>query len=473
MILAKPQSDKKLEFRLRKQIRRMREDAVYFVRKAIGVEPTGQQAMVLNAISKPGAKVSVRSGHGTGKSTSAAWEILRTVLLFPNCKVPCTAPTGHQLEDVLWSEISKWHQKMHPWFRDQVIVDSSTVYAKDNRQTQFAVARTARKENPEALQGFHADNLLFVIDEASGIPDPIFEVAQGALSTDNVRVLMLSNPTQTTGYFFQSHHRNKHRWECLKLSCADSPLVSADYIRDMREDYGEDSDVYRVRVLGDFPVSAIAQLITRQQAEGAQEVKLNENSYGFAPKILGVDVAWEGDDRSCVFLRQGLASWKLGEWHNIDNMTLGGLIAQWEDEHKTDATFIDVGWGTGVIDYLRSIGRDPVPVNFGGKSISEEYDDKRTEIWCEMKKWLESGGHLPRCQDLVEDLVGPDYFFTGKGKKKLESKKAMKKRGLSSPDLADALALTFAAPVYKREDLKRTAQGGSFGCNTEYNVLEM
>ena len=453
----------------------MRRDGVAFVRRVLGVEPTEQQATVLRAISQPGAKVSVKSGHGTGKSTLMAWEVLRTVALFPGCKVPCTAPTAHQLEDVLWPEIAKWHEKMNSWFQNQIIVDSKRVYVKGKKDTQFAVARTARKERPEALQGFHADHLLFLVDEASGVPDPVFQVAQGALSTPSSRVLMCANPTMTTGYFFQSHHRMKQRWTRVTLSCVDSPLVGDEYVEDMKQAYGVESDIYRVRVLGEFPESSVCQLISRASVDTACMRNIQASQYDFAPIILGCDPAWEGDDRSVLFLRQGLRTELLGKWYNIDNMTLGGVINQQWSKHKADAVFIDVGWGAGVIDYLRSIGRDPIPVNFGGKSLSAEYANKRTEMWCEMKKWLDEGGHIPDDQDLAEDLVGPEYSFMPTGKKILEQKKTMKARGLPSPDLADALALTFAAPVYKQqpheiERLREYAGTQNF-CQTEYNPL--
>ena len=143
-------------------------------------------------------------------------------------------------------------------------------------------------------------------------------------------------------------------------------------------------------------------------------------------QTLGVDVAWYGDDRSVIVLRQGLMSTVLGKWREIDNMTLAGLVAQYEDEYQTDTTFVDVGWGTGVIDRLRQMGRNPVAVNFGGKSTSPKYANKRTEMWCELKKWLESGGALPDDEDLRDDLIGPEYSFDPSGRIKLERKEDMK-----------------------------------------------
>jgi hypothetical protein len=447
-----------------------RKDPSLFVRTVLKAEPTEQQDKLLKAVALPGAKVSVKSGHNTGKTTTEAWLVLWHVTCFDDCKIPCTAPTAHQLKDVLWAEIAKWHKRMPEALKRCIKVTSEKVFIEGNEATQFAVARTARKESPESLQGFHATNLLYLIDEASGVPDVIFQTAEGALASRGARVVMCANPTQTTGYFYESHHRNKHMWTTLHFNCLESPLVDPQYPKQMAEKYGEDSDIYRVRVLGEFPNASINQLISRPLAELGGSRKLGLHQYNFAPKVLGVDVAWEGDDRSAVYVRQGLFAKKLGEWRNIDNMTLGGLIDQfWKDEGAS-ACFIDVGWGTGVIDYLRRIGRDPIPVNFGGKSTSERFANKRTEMWVLLKEWLDDGGAFGPDRDLIEDIVGPEYFFQPNGKIMLEAKKDMKERGLSSPDLGDALALTFAAPVYKLSPIDEIAHEAN-KVETDYKLF--
>lgn len=458
--------------RFHEQMERWRNDPVNWVRRVMRVEPTAQQAKILTSYAKPGSKTSVTSGHGIGKSTALAWAILHHVSLFFPSKTPCTAPTAHQLKDILWAEVGAWRSKMHPWFKDQLEITSDRLWVKGHEETQFAVARTARPENPEALQGFHADHLLFVVDEASGVVDAVYQPMEGALSTQGARAILASNPTQTSGYFFQTQNRNKHLWTCFQFSSLESPLVDEKYGREMAEKYGEDSDIYKVRVLGGFPNASINQLIPRNVVEDARKRKMREDQFRFAPIVLGVDVAWEGDDRSACFMRQGLHSQLLGQWRNVDNITLAGLIAQFEDRHRADAVFVDVGWGTGVIDCLRSLKRNPIPINFGGSPIGGEYVNKRTEMWCLLREWLAEGGQIPDNQDLEEDLVGPQYFFTMKGKRELEAKRDMKKRGLPSPDLADALALTFAAPVYKRAEVERVSPWARKpGCQTEYDVL--
>ena len=280
---------------------RLRKDPVFFVKKVLGGEPTAQQVLLLEAAGRPGAKVSVRSGHGTGKTTALAWLVLWFLCTRRNAKVPCTAPTQAQLRDVLWAEVGKWRERMPEWWRDQVKVSTNRVEVIGAERSQFAVARTAKPENPDALQGFHADELLFIIDEASGVHNKVFEVARGALSTEAARVVMCGNPTQTTGYFFESHHRSRNEWECLHFSCLDSPLVDRKYPESMGREYGKDSDVFRVRVLGEFPRAAANQLIPLDLVEEAMGRQLRTEQVAFAPKVIGVDVAPYGGDRSAIF----------------------------------------------------------------------------------------------------------------------------------------------------------------------------
>lgn len=461
------------------QMRRWKEDPVLFVRKVFGVEPTDQQVGILRDLAAPGAKVAVKAGHGVGKSAVASWAAIWHTFLFPQSKAAATAPSATQLRDVLMAEVAKWLAQAHPWVRDQLKCSGMRLYLRESEQTQFLTARTARPDKPDALQGLHATNMLFLIDECFGVADTVYEVAKGALSTKNSRCLMIGNPTATSGYAYNCFHKNKHIWKTHTLSCLGSKsdgggLVDETYIDDMKTEYGEDSDVYKVRVLGEFPMRSINQLITRELAELAMKRQMKKDAYSFAPIILGVDVAWEGDDRSAVYLRQGLHSRKLGAWRNIDNMTLGGLVDQYWTETGADAVFIDVGWGTGVIDYLRALGRNPIAVNFGSTSLNPAYVNMRTMMWMELQKWLFSGGQIDADEALIEDLIGPQYFFQPNGKKMLERKKDMKKRGLMSPDLADALALTFAAPVQKLTEYQKVENrfnGNANKVQTEYDLF--
>lgn len=458
---------------LRIQLKRWRLDPLSFIRKAFGVEPTPQQVPIINDFAQPGAKVSVKAGHGVGKTGLAAWLAIWHTLLFADSKAVATAPSASQLKDVLMAEIGKWLAQAHPWVRSQLVYSTMRLSVKGREATQFLTARTARPEQPDALQGIHATNAAYFIEEAFGVADPIFEVARGALSTPNSRALLIGNPTATTGYAFNTHHRNSRLWKCHTLSCIGSPLVSKEYVEDMRSEYGEDSDIYKVRVLGEFPETSANQLISRKLAEESAAKKLNEHDYAFAPVVIGVDCAWEGDDRFAVYLRQGLMARKLGSWYKINAMTLGGMVDQWWTQYNADAVFIDVGYGTGVIDYLRSIHRNPMPVYFGGSSLDPQYVNKRTEMWFGIKTWLEQGGVIENDGALIEDLVSPEFYYQPNGKKVLERKEDMKKRGLKSPDLADALACTFHSPVRKLSPIQvmQRKYGKQKMCKTDFNFL--
>lgn len=316
----------------------------------------------------------------------------------------------------------------------------------------YAVARTGRKENPEALQGFHAETLCFFCDEASGIDDIVFQVAQGALSTKGARIIMAANPTRTSGYFFNAFHRDRERWERFTFSCLDSPHVSPSYAKEVEESYGSDSDIYRVRVLGDFPKSSDLQFIPSSVVDSSMGKHLHENEYKYAPIILGVDVARFGSDRSVIFMRQGLYSELAWQGRGFDTMSLADVVCSMHGKYKADAIMVDeTGVGGGVVDRLRQLGYVSIfGVNEGSSSALKECLNKRAEMWWKMRDWLKEGGCIPDIPDLRDDLLSPEYQFNNKGLCQLEKKSDMKRRGLPSPDLADALALTFAYNVYPK-----------------------
>ena len=426
-----------------------------FVKDMFGVKPTEQQASLLEAAGLPGVHAAVKSWHGTGKSTVLAWLVLWGLVCFgDDCKIPCTAPTAHQLSDILWAEVRKWGPRMlEPWksslrvTEDKISLDGLPGYA---------AARTGRKENPEALQGFHARDLLFLIDEASGIDDTIFEVARGSLSTPGARVIMTSNPTRATGFFHRAFHADSDHWRGLTFNGENSPLVSPDYVREMEEEYGRDSDIFRVRVLGEFPAGGDLQFIKTSDVEAAFGRSHPPAVYERAPKVLGVDVAAYGGDRSVIVERQGLRARVLWQVQGADTTVVAGEVAKIVNEDKYQAVFVDEtgGYGFGVVSDLRGLGYSPFGVQFAGSSIDRQYKNKRAEIWGLMRHWIaDEGGWIDErkyADRLRDHLTGPEYQYDTRGRLQLERKEDMKKRGLASPDFADALALTFALPVAPR-----------------------
>lgn len=429
---------------------RWRNDPVAFARECLGSAPTEQQLKILSAVGQPNAHVAVKSGHGTGKSTVLSWLVLWALVCFDDVKVACTAPTGHQLEDVLISEIEKWRSRMMDPWKSSIKTNSEGVKVVGCRG--FAAMRTARKENPDALQGFHAtDLMLFLIDEASGVHEKVFEVGKGSLSTPGARIVMTGNPTRSNGYFWNAFNKSGVKWDQLTLSCVDSPLVSKEYIEDMKNEYGEDSDIFRVRVLGDFPRGGDLQFISTSLVEEASKRYYDESVYSSSPLLLGVDVANFGGDKSVIYLRHGLHARRIFTAQGKDDrwlMQYANVIAGKEDEHVADAVLVDgIGIGAGVVSRLHQLGRKPINVNYAHASESSVYHNKRAECWGLMRDWLRDGGWIPNDPRLKEDLTAPEYSFTSSGKIILERKEDMRKRGLPSPDDADALAMTFAEPV--------------------------
>lgn len=439
-----PLTDEEL---LRERLLEYREDPVRYVREVIGADPTEQQQALLWSVARPGAKVSIKSGHGCGKTCGLAWVILWFLQTHQDSRIPCTAPSSHQLNDLLWPEVVAWKDKMHPFFKEQIENSSDKIWIKGAKETQYAVARTARPEKPEALQGFHAPNLLFVIDEASGVAEQIFEVAEGALSTPNARVIMTSNPTRTEGYFYRSQTSERKYWQCLHFNCLDSPLVSETYPVDMADKYGLDSNRYQVRVLGEFPDASDDTLIPLNIVEDALD---RDVDFPLSVRIAGLDVARFGDDATALVIKQGNKIIHMEQWRNQDLMqTVGRIQHLYIHEKLFDRVHVDsIGIGAGVADRLEELGIPTVAVNVAETSAySDKYYRLRDELWWAGREFFENADcSIPAdnkwINDFIAELTTIKYGFTDTGKLKAESKIDMKKRGYDSPNLADAFNLT-------------------------------
>lgn len=332
-------------------------------------------------------------------------------------------------------------------------------YVNSAPQESFAVGRTGRKENPEALQGFHSQNLLFILDEASGIDDVIFEVARGALTSESARVMMTSNPTRTSGYFYESHHSNRALWSTLKVASlpAESSQVSARYAEEVATEYGEDSNVYRVRVLGEFPQAEDDVLVPLSLVEAAVGRDIEDTGY-WRP-VWGLDVARFGDDCTAVAKRAGnFVTEPVVWWRGADLMeTVGRVARMYEQAKESDAeggaplkepktiAVDSIGIGAGVADRLRELGLPVVGVNVGERPREPGFMRLRDEVFWRMREWFEARDcKVVEDSALIGQICAMKYTHTSSGKLQLESKDDMKKRGMKSPDLADALALTFA-----------------------------
>ena len=394
-------------------------------------------------------RVSVRSGHGVGKTAMLSWLILQWLITRYPSKVACTAPTAHQLEDVLWGEVAKWYRRMPDGLKNLLRLSRDRVEVLTAPQESFAVARTARKEQPEAFQGFHSENMLFIIDEASGVEDIIFEVGEGSMSTPGAKTLMTGNPPRTSGYFYDSFHSSRKLWSTHKVACSDSKMVTKRYVEEMKEKYGSTSNVYRVRVLGEFPTGdedAVIAIALIEDAVTRQVDQVDGNM------VWGLDVARFGSDRSSLAKRmENTLTEPIRFWRGKDLMQLCGIVVDEFNKMKGNEIpkeiLIDsIGVGAGVVDRLMELGLPARGINVAETpSIQTRFNRLRDELWWKTREWFEERNtHIPDQDELIAELAMPRYNYTSAGKLKVESKAEMRKAGMQSPDLADALCLTFA-----------------------------
>ena len=429
---------------------RYRDDPVLFVKEVLGATPYAYQAEFLDALASGERKMSVRSGHGTGKSTTSSWAMLWYVLLrFPN-KVVVTAPTSGQLFDALFAELKRWINELPPQLQVLLTVKSDRVELAAAPAEAFISARTSRAETPEALAGVHSENVLLVVDEASGVPEKVFEAAAGSMSGHSATTILLSNPTRSSGTFFESQTRLADTWWTRRWSCVESPLVSEEFVDEMRARYGEDSNAFRIRVLGEFPMADDDTIIPFHLADSAikRDIEIPEDT----KPIWGLDVARFGADKTALCKRYGNVVTEITSWQGLDLMqTVGRVMAEYEGlspSMRPSEILVDsIGVGGGVVDRLRELGAPVRGINVGeAPAMGNTYMNLRAELWFKTKGWLEDRScKLPNDDQLLAELTSIRYGFTPGGKMKAESKDDMRKRGLKSPDLADALCLTMAS----------------------------
>ncbi len=432
-------------------------NALGYVRDVLGVkEIEPWQRDVLNDCSAGVPRIAVGSGHGIGKTALTAWVVHWFNATRPNPQGIVTANTKNQLDSKTSRELAKWNEKAlnGNWFGKT----TTRFFLKDAPETWFTSFIPWTEHNSEAFAGTHEAHVIIVFDEASAIADIIWDVCEGAMTQEGALWLCFGNPTRNTGRFRECFGKFRHRW---KTYCVDSREVSITnkvQIAQWIEDYGEDSDFVRVRVRGQFPRAGSNQFISLEDVEASQKYKAE----GFEPlaKVFGVDVARFGDDQNVVCIRQGRKVWDLIKWRGVDTMQTAAKVVELIQEHNPDMVFVDgVGVGGGVVDRLvQLVGRSKIcEVNAGSTADSPHvYFNKRAEMWARMKDALKAGMEIPKDSELADDLVAPEYGFDPKLRIQLEKKDDMKKRGLSSPDCADSLSLTYAQNVLKNRPKPRS-----------------
>ena len=433
-----------------KLMRRYRDDPVRFAREVIGIEPDEWQVELLDAVAAPAIRrISVRSGHGVGKSTGVAMAAIWHVLMRYPSKTVVTAPTSAQLFDACFAEMKSVAKRLKPPFNTLLEVKSDRIELKSAPESTFISCRTSRAEQPEALAGVHSENVLLLADEASGVPEAVFEAASGSMSGHSATTVLTGNPTRNTGFFYDTHNRLREDWHTMHVSCIDSPRVADDFVDDMKRRFGEDSPAYFVRVLGSFPPAEEDTVIPVFLIEHAfnNAIKVHEDTIA----VWGLDVARQGGDSSVLCKRQGPMIHPLTVWRNLDLMQLSGAVkAEYDNmppSRRPAEIIIDSnGFGAGVLDRLRELGLPARGLNVSERAVAKQtYLNLRAELWFKCKAWLEGMDvSLPKDDALYAELAGPRYMFTSSGKIQVESKESMKKRGIRSPDRADAVCLALA-----------------------------
>jgi phage terminase large subunit len=418
-----------------------------FVEEVLQVKPDPWQAQVLKWVTEGERRISIRSGHGVGKSSCASWLMIwHQLTRFPQ-KTVVTAPSHSQLHDALGAEVRRWITALPDVIRDQLEVLSEQIRLIAAPSESFISFRVSRPEkgSAETLQGVHSDHVLLVVDEASGINNAIFEASAGSMSGDNAVTLLLGNPVRGQGFFYDTHN---------KLASEDSSRVSKDFVKEIENRYGRESNQFRVRVSGEFPMADEDAIIPRHLVEGA--VARDVEGIG-GDVIMGVDVARFGSDASAICVRQGnkIIGDRIKTKRGLDTMQVVGWVRKEmeelrEQKYEIGEVCVDsIGLGAGVVDRLLEEGVDVRGVNVGeSPSMGGNYLNLRTELWEKCRLWFEGKDVvIPNDEQLINELCSVSYGYSSTGKTKVESKDDIRRRlgNNASPDAADALILTFAS----------------------------
>ena len=400
----------------------------------------------------------VASGNGIGKSCEVSWLILWALSTHEDTRGVVTANTETQLRSKTWPELAKWYRLFIGKMFFKYTATSIFSVQPGHEKTWRVDAIPWSKENPEAFAGLHnqGKRILLIFDEASAIWDGIWEVAEGAVTDSDTEIVWCAfgNPTRNTGAFYDVFEKYQTIWKCRQIDSRTVAISNKETIADWAKKYGEDSDFFKVHVRGVFPSASSNQLIPLDMINEAMERKYTKETVRYAAKVMGVDVARFGDDRSCISYRQGLITEKIESFTKLDTMMLADVIASRIKSWRPDAVFIDGGaMGAGVIDRLRQLGfRNIIEVLFGSAATNDRYYNRRTEMYFKARDHLQAGGALPEDPELKMELAMSEYTFTENGKPKMEKKEILKKDMGVSPDKADSWVLTFAQDVVSAND---------------------
>jgi phage terminase large subunit len=438
----------------RQVLDRAQRDPVWWVREVLGGFLWSKQREVLESL-RDNRRTAVRSGHGVGKTHTAADAVLWFLYSFPEARVITTATTFSQVRDLLWREINNLHGKALFPLGGQVL--QTRIELEDGR---FAVGLSAKPENKESFQGHHAQHILLVFDEASGVPEPIFEAGEGYMTTAGAKQLLIGNPTRTQGTFFDAFNSRLDEYHQIAISALDAPafigeevpddvasrLVSEEWVAERRK--WEGTPLWDIRVLGEFPEEDDNTVFPMSLLRTAQALELPGTDKG----QYGCDIARMGEDQTAIYRNRGGVIRVVKVVGKQDTMATTGLIAKLLKVRGDVPAQIDaVGVGAGVFDRLREQNLPVFEFNAGAAPLDRErFINRRAEVFWSLRERMEDEEiDLPpegEDDDLIAQLGSLRWFLDSRGRIGIESKDDMRKRGLPSPDRADAVAMAAIPP---------------------------
>ncbi|MBA3678535.1 MAG: hypothetical protein H0W74_14280 [Sphingosinicella sp.] len=457
---------------------RYAEDPTLFVREVLGGDPYPDQMELLEAYGRRERRIAKRTGHGVGKTTTDAWILVHhAVCRFPQKSV-CTAPTSKQLFDALYAETVTWFRRLPRAIQDLFEIKSESIELREASTESFISFRTSSPEKPEALAGVHSEWVLLIADEASGIPEAIYEAAVGSMSGHNACTILTGNPVRTSGLFFDVFNKPEMAasWVRLHTTCEGHPNVTPDFMEQVKNTYGEGSNAYRVRVLGEFPLSEANALIPFDLVESAKGRDVKPLP---VRPIWGVDVGLS-HDASAIAKRQGNVLLEPTEEFKADEdpmRVVAWVKAHWDrtlpSDRPQDINIDSIGMGVGVTWRLMELGLPARTVNVSeSAAMNEQFMRLRDELGWKAREWFQKRDcNLCGDDKLAEELVRPTYQPTALGKVKVEGKReTMKRTKKPSPNRGDAFWYTFASeavtasgqpaePMSRKEPLKRVILG--------------
>ncbi len=452
---------------------RWKADPVRFVVDNFHVEPDWWQADMLRAYNRPDVKrVAGVACKGPGKTTVMSWAGWHFMATRPHCKVPCASINGSNLKDGLWAEFRKW-QMRSPILMAAFEWTQTRIFEKKNPGTWFASFRTwAQDADPQqqanTIAGLHEDYLLWLLDEASEMPDGVVSAALAALMGGiETKAMIAGNCTRTSGPIWRASGQDRHLWHVTRITGDPddprrSPRIDIEEARRQIAEHGRDSYTVKVNILAEFPDRQADKLLDIRDCEVAMDRGVAEGAHINEARILGVDTARFGDDKSIIAPRQGRVCFKLKEFDQLDTVVMADQIIRVSDRWQADKVFIDEGGiGGGTVDQCRSRGYRVQGINFGSKATDEKkFVNKRAEMYFKAAEWVtKGGGNLPEDRMLATELSAPIYWHDKLDRICIEPKDDIKARLGRSPDRADAFVLSFAHPVIgKRAREKRDIQ---------------